>query len=159
MAIPWDEVRKDFPALERRVYLNAAATGVPPPTVRPAVDAFYRALEEGGDVHWDDWMARREEVRTRVAGLIGAEAEEIYRECVAKGAMLLPGLTPRLGPEWTRSRSCATRLTWRSANFCQSPISSPIITSRTARWNSSIWSASFRIQTFFSPPRTCKQVR
>src|SRR5437899_1756063 len=40
MAIPWDEVRKDFPALERRVYLNAAATGVPPPTVRPAVDAF-----------------------------------------------------------------------------------------------------------------------
>jgi selenocysteine lyase/cysteine desulfurase len=77
VSIPWDEVRKDFPALRRRVYLNTAATGLPPPTVRPAVDRFYRELEEGGDVHWDDWMERREQVRARVATLIGAEAEEI----------------------------------------------------------------------------------
>ena len=77
MAIPWEEVRKDFPALDKRVYLNTAAAGLIPPTVRPAVDNFYRELEEGGDVHWDDWLARREQVRARVATLIGAEAEEI----------------------------------------------------------------------------------
>ena len=77
MCPSWDEVRKDFPALQRRVYLNSAATGLPPPSVRAAVDRFYRELEEGGDVHWDDWMERREQVRARVAALIGAEAEEI----------------------------------------------------------------------------------
>src|SRR4051812_5894664 len=73
----WDEVRKDFPALERRVYLNSAATGLTPPTVREAVDRFYRELQEGGDVHWDDWMERRERVRARVALLVGAEPDEI----------------------------------------------------------------------------------
>ena len=77
MSIPWDEVREDFPALRRRVYLNSAATGLPPPTVRPAVDRFHRELEEGGDAHWDDWIERREQVRAKVAALIGAEAEEI----------------------------------------------------------------------------------
>ena len=65
MSIAWDEVREDFPALRRRVYLNAAATGPTPPTVRPAVDRFYRELEEGGDVHWDEWMERREQVRAQ----------------------------------------------------------------------------------------------
>jgi selenocysteine lyase/cysteine desulfurase len=77
MSVPWHEVRKDFPALDKRVYLNTAAAGLIPPTVRPAVDTFYRELEEGGDVHWDDWLERREQVRARVASLIGAEAEEI----------------------------------------------------------------------------------
>jgi len=44
MSLPWDDVRKDFPALQRRVYLNSAAGGLPPPTVRAAVDRFYREL-------------------------------------------------------------------------------------------------------------------
>src|SRR5918995_787532 len=30
-----------------------------------------------GDVHWDDWLARREAVRVRVAAFINAEPEEI----------------------------------------------------------------------------------
>jgi cysteine desulfurase/selenocysteine lyase len=30
-----------------------------------------------GDVHWDEWLARREEVRARVAAFINAEPEEI----------------------------------------------------------------------------------
>lgn len=81
------------------------------------------------------------------------------RECVAKAPMILPGLTPQLVLAWTRSRLCATRLTHCSAYFCQSPISLPIITSRMAWCNSSVWSASFYNQTSFSPPRTCKQVR
>src|SRR4030095_5971796 len=30
-----------------------------------------------GDVHWDAWLARREEVRAQVAAFINAEPEEI----------------------------------------------------------------------------------
>jgi selenocysteine lyase/cysteine desulfurase len=99
VSTPWDEVRKDFPALQRRVYLNAAATGLPPPTVREAVDRFYRELEEGGDVHWDDWMERREQVRARVAALIGAEAEEIaFVPNTSTGMNLIADLVAADGP-------------------------------------------------------------
>jgi cysteine desulfurase/selenocysteine lyase len=99
MSIAWDEVREDFPALRRRVYLNSAATGLTPPTVRPAVDRFYRELEEGGDVHWDDWMERREQVRSRVATLIGAEAEEIaFAPNTSTGMNLIADLIASDGP-------------------------------------------------------------
>jgi len=76
MAI-WDEVRRDFPVLERLAYLNAAAIGPIPRPVREAVDQFHRSLEEGGDRDWKQWMDRREEVRARVASFIGAAYEEI----------------------------------------------------------------------------------
>ena len=73
----WDEVRKDFPALERHVYLNAAAASPTPRPVGEAVARFYRELEQGGDLHWDDWLAGCEAARESVARLIGAEADEI----------------------------------------------------------------------------------
>jgi selenocysteine lyase/cysteine desulfurase len=99
MSIAWDEVREDFPALRRRVYLNSAATGLTPPTVRPAVDRFYRELEEGGDVYWDEWMERREQVRSRVAALIGAEAEEIaFAPNTSTGMNLIADLVAADGP-------------------------------------------------------------
>jgi selenocysteine lyase/cysteine desulfurase len=99
MPTPWDEVRQDFPALRHRVYLNTAATGLPPPTVRPAVERFYRELEEGGDVHWDDWMERREQVRARAATLIGAEAEEIaFTPNTSSGMNLIADLVAADGP-------------------------------------------------------------
>lgn len=99
MPIPWDEVRKDFPALRTRVYLNSAATGLPAPPVREAVDRFYRELEEGGDVHWDAWMERREQVRARVAALIGAEADEIaFVANTSTGMNLVADLVAGDGP-------------------------------------------------------------
>ena len=73
----WAEARKDFPALERYVYLNAAAASPTPRPVREAVTRFYRELEEDGDLRWDEWLARREEVRAAVARFIGAEPDEI----------------------------------------------------------------------------------
>jgi len=73
----WTEVRKDFPALSRHVYLNAAAASPTPRPVREAVAGFYRELEEDGDVHWDEWLARREQVRAAVARFINAEPDEI----------------------------------------------------------------------------------
>ncbi len=77
MATVWDEVRKDFPALEKHVHLNAAATSPTPRPVREAVDAWYRDVEEGGDLGWERWLERQEEVRARVAAFVNAEPDEI----------------------------------------------------------------------------------
>lgn len=76
MSTVWDEARRDFPALERWVYLNAAAASPIPRPVHEAVSTYYQELTEG-DLHWDTWLARREAIRERVARLIGAEADEI----------------------------------------------------------------------------------
>jgi selenocysteine lyase/cysteine desulfurase len=77
MSVPWDEVRKDFPGLERQVYLNAAATSLIPRPVREAAEGFYRDLEAQGDGAWDAWLERQEGVRGKVAAFIGAEPDEI----------------------------------------------------------------------------------
>ena len=77
MAPPWEEIRRDFPALKRSVYLNAAAGSPTPRPVREAVTAYCRELEDGGDSQWDEWMSRREDVRAKVARLVGAQADEI----------------------------------------------------------------------------------
>jgi cysteine desulfurase/selenocysteine lyase len=77
MPPPWDELRDDFPALQRYTYLNAAASSPTPRPVREAVSQFHRDMEDGGDVHWESWVERREEVRAKIARLIGAEPAEI----------------------------------------------------------------------------------
>jgi cysteine desulfurase/selenocysteine lyase len=77
MPMLWDEVRSDFPGLAGKVYLNAAATSLPPRPVREAVAAFYRELEEGGDRHWNAWLEKREAVRRKVARFVGAQPDEI----------------------------------------------------------------------------------
>jgi len=77
MADVWSEARRDFPALERHVYLNAAAGSPTPRPVREAIDAFCRDIEQGGDLAWNAWIERREAVREQVARFVGAEADEI----------------------------------------------------------------------------------
>lgn len=77
MATPWDDVRRDFPGLEGKAYLNAAAGSPIPRPVRAAVDRFYCELEDGGDRDWDLWLERREEARASVARFVGAEPGEI----------------------------------------------------------------------------------
>jgi selenocysteine lyase/cysteine desulfurase len=77
MAPPWEEIRRDFPALKSHVCLNAAAGSPTPRPVRETVTAFYRELEDGGDLHWDAWMSRREQVREKAARFVGAMPGEI----------------------------------------------------------------------------------
>jgi selenocysteine lyase/cysteine desulfurase len=77
MSEPWDDVRREFPALSRCTYLNAAASSPTPRGVRAAVDSFLRELEEGGDAEWDTWLARRERARATVARVVGAAPDEI----------------------------------------------------------------------------------
>ena len=100
-AVPsiWDEVRRDFPGLAGRVYLNAAATSLTPRPVREAVTAFYRELEEGGDRHWGSWLERRETVRRKVARFVGAEPAEIaFVSNTSTGINLIADLLEDDGP-------------------------------------------------------------
>jgi selenocysteine lyase/cysteine desulfurase len=99
VAPPWDEIRRDFPALARRVYLDSAATGPTPRPVREAVDAFYLELEEGGDRDWDRWMERREQVRASVARFVGAWPDEIaFVPNTSTGMNLIVDLLGEDGP-------------------------------------------------------------
>lgn len=73
----WDEIRREFPATDRFVYLNAAAASPIPRAVAAAATQFYRDFEAEGDVPWDRWLARTEDVRALVARFVGATADEI----------------------------------------------------------------------------------
>ncbi|HEX6649082.1 MAG TPA: aminotransferase class V-fold PLP-dependent enzyme [Pyrinomonadaceae bacterium] len=75
--IKWDEVRAKFPVTKNSVYLNTAAAGPLAESTAKAAAAYYEQMMNDGDVHWDEWLARREEVRARVASFINAEPDEI----------------------------------------------------------------------------------
>ena len=72
MATLWDEVRRDFPALDRHVYLNAAAASPTPRPVREAVTAFYAELESDARFGWPAWQ------------MASSNTNEHYREHVAQ---------------------------------------------------------------------------
>jgi selenocysteine lyase/cysteine desulfurase len=73
----WAEVRAKFPVTSRSVYLNTAAAGPLSVSTAQAGAEYYEQMMNDGDVHWDAWLARREEVRAQVAAFINAEPEEI----------------------------------------------------------------------------------
>lgn len=75
--INWDDVRAKFPVTSRSVYLNAAAAGPLAESTAKAGSLYYHQMMNDGDVHWDHWLERREEVRARIAKFINAEPEEI----------------------------------------------------------------------------------
>jgi selenocysteine lyase/cysteine desulfurase len=75
--IPWAKVREQFPVTSNSVYLNSAAAGPLPRTVAQAAITYYEQMKDDGDLHWDEWLGRREEVRAKVAALINADPDEI----------------------------------------------------------------------------------
>jgi cysteine desulfurase / selenocysteine lyase len=75
--INWDDIRAQFPVTTRSVYLNTAAAGPLAESTAKAGAFYYEQMMNDGDIHWDEWLARREEVRARVAAFINAEREEI----------------------------------------------------------------------------------
>lgn len=98
----WNELRDDFPATKGHVYLNAAAASPTPKPVAQAVLGFYRDLEQGGDRFWDDWLARVEEIRARVAAFINAEPDEIaFVPNTSTGINLIADLLADTGPVLT----------------------------------------------------------
>ena len=73
----WDDVRAKFPVTSKSVYLNTAAAGPLAESTAKAGVHYYEQMMSDGDVHWDEWLARCEEVRKKVAAFINAEPEEI----------------------------------------------------------------------------------
>ncbi len=73
----WASLRGDFPVTKHTAYLNCAAAGAVPRVVMETAASFYREMMEEGDKRWDEWLARREKIRKRVAEFINAEPEEI----------------------------------------------------------------------------------
>lgn len=75
--IDWESIRKQFPVTENSTYLNAAAAGPLARATSHAASEYYRQMMDDGDVHWDEWLAKREDVRRKVAAFINAEPDEI----------------------------------------------------------------------------------
>ena len=75
--INWSNIRAQFPVTRNSTYLNTAAAGPLATSTREAGTQYYEQMMNDGDVHWDDWLARREEVRAQVAAFINAEPDEI----------------------------------------------------------------------------------
>ena len=75
--IDWNKVREEFPVCKKYVYLNPA--GGSPVSLSAANEGkrFYDEMLEFGDIYWDKWLERTENVRLQLAGFIGAEREEI----------------------------------------------------------------------------------
>ncbi len=71
----WDEIRRDFPATAKSVFLNAASGSPVPRPVSEAVAAYLREATEGDE--WLSWLERQERAREGLARLIGADADEI----------------------------------------------------------------------------------
>ena len=75
--IDWPNTRKQFPVTEICVYLNTAAAGPLARATARAGALYYEQMMKDGDLHWDEWLARREAVRAQVARFINAEPDEI----------------------------------------------------------------------------------
>jgi cysteine desulfurase/selenocysteine lyase len=77
MMIDWDEIRKQFPVTQDSTYLNTAAAGPLARATQAAAIEYYELMMADGDVHWEQWLAKREQVRRKVAAFINAEPDEV----------------------------------------------------------------------------------
>jgi selenocysteine lyase/cysteine desulfurase len=66
-----------MPVAQRWAYLDHAAVSPLPGPTADRLAAWTQEAAASGDVHWLDWAREVEALRTLVAGLIGAAAEEI----------------------------------------------------------------------------------
>ena len=75
--IDWKAIRQQFPVTAGNAYLNTAAAGPLSHAAMEAGSEYYRQMMADGDVHWDEWRARLEVVRKKIAEFINAEPDEI----------------------------------------------------------------------------------
>jgi len=75
--VDWSNIRSQFPVTQNCVYLNTAAAGPLAGATARAGALYYEQMMNDGDVHWEEWLVRREEVRAQVAHFINAEPDEI----------------------------------------------------------------------------------
>lgn len=75
--INWEDIRKKFPVTESYTYLNTAAAGPLARSTSEAATHYYQQMTQDGDIHWEEWLLKREEVRKKVAAFINADPDEI----------------------------------------------------------------------------------
>jgi L-cysteine/cystine lyase len=74
------DLRSQFPVLERLAYLNAGTNGpVPRPALEAAEASLRRQADEGrsGGEFFEEMLGRADELRVRIAALVGAGAGEV----------------------------------------------------------------------------------
>ncbi|QJT07486.1 aminotransferase class V-fold PLP-dependent enzyme [Oceanidesulfovibrio marinus] len=69
--------RSEFPALEEYAYLNHASVSPLPMRSAEATKRYLDDRMRYGSLHFEDWLAARNDARTRAAQLINADPEEI----------------------------------------------------------------------------------
>ncbi|MGB3779500.1 MAG: aminotransferase class V-fold PLP-dependent enzyme [Tunicatimonas sp.] len=70
-------LRKNYPALAGRTYLNTASCGLVSKATAAAAQQFYQELLEQGGAPRNEWYAQVPLLRQEVADWLGAEAEEV----------------------------------------------------------------------------------
>jgi len=76
--LEWNHWRSEFPILSRKVYLNSCSLGALSRRAEERVLQFHENWHSFGASAWyETWLGRLVELRTRVAGMLGAGLEEI----------------------------------------------------------------------------------
>ncbi|HEX4151844.1 MAG TPA: aminotransferase class V-fold PLP-dependent enzyme [Steroidobacteraceae bacterium] len=75
-AADFTALRREFPLLARKTYLNSGSYGVLANEVKAAFEAYLEDRSRVG-ADWDLWVGKHEAVRSRVGELLGASPEEI----------------------------------------------------------------------------------
>jgi len=73
----WEEIRKQFPVLQKSIYLNPA--GGSPMSLSAAKEGkrYFDEMVSEGDSPYEEWMERTEEARHKLSRLINASPSEI----------------------------------------------------------------------------------
>jgi selenocysteine lyase/cysteine desulfurase len=71
-----EALRRHFPLLERKTYLNSGSCGALADTVRDAINTYMEDRLLVG-ANWDVWAQKNEAVRALMAQLLGAQADEL----------------------------------------------------------------------------------
>ena len=77
MTADWQRLRAEFPAVEASVYLSTAAGGPMSRAAAAAGAEYYESTCRDGDVHWDAWLARIEDIRGSMATHLGCHRDEL----------------------------------------------------------------------------------
>jgi len=72
----WSAIRSRFPVFENKTYINSCSYGALATEVIAALHAYIDDRQTKG-TDWDYWVGQNERVRSAVAGLLGAESDEI----------------------------------------------------------------------------------
>lgn len=76
MSTDFDALRRRFPVLERKTYLNSGSYCALADSVRDAIEAYMDERLAVG-AHWDAWVAKNEAVRTAMAQVLRVTPDEI----------------------------------------------------------------------------------